>query len=184
MVAVSVSAKGQGQDSGASRPSYSSLPSRRVAGTDKLAYYSNHAGQRIINAETGIPTDYRVGSLDENLFYKIADATQRNSTGDADIYFYESPEHYVRHRFSRIRYNVRSKSGSAKRDQLEKERKNEMLENRDDQLIHWSLVDSRGAPTEDTSRAYMQPRVNPLFSTRWAARRAERVAQLTTVDDE
>lgn len=158
---------------------HSGMPCRLIPGTNTAAYYSNVTGQRIVNAETGIPSDYRVGSLDENLFFKVADATHRNNTGDADIYFYDSPDHYLRHRFSRVRYNVRSKSGSKKRDQLDKERKDDMLENRENEMIHWSLVDSKGSPTDDVTRAYMQPRINSHFAARWAARRAERVAQLS-----
>jgi len=184
MVSVSVSvAASNGRVSNAA-PTYSAMPSQRVAG-GSAAYHSNTTGHRIVNAETGVPTVYRVGSLDEELFFKVADATNRNSTGDSSNYFYDSPEHYVRHRFSRMRYSVKSKSGSAKRDQLEKERRDEMLENRDDSVVHWTLVDSRGNPTEDKSRAYMQPQVNPAFSARWHSKRANRVAQiaLLTVDE-
>lgn len=182
MVSVSVSvAASNGRVSNTSA-AHGAMPSQRVSTGGgvggRTSYHSNVTGHRIVNAETGVPTAYRVGSLDEDLFFKVADATNRNSTGDSDNYFYDSPEHYVRHRFSRMRYSVKSKSGSAKRDQLEKERRDEMLENRDDAVIHWSLVDSRGVATEDKSRAYMQPQVNPAFSARWHSKRANRVAQL------
>lgn len=180
MVSVSVSVSNTGVS--VPSPTHSGMPSRQIGGSGKLAYYSNTSGHRIVNAETGVPTEYRVGSLDEHLFFKVADATRRNPQGDADIYFYDSPEHYLRHRFSRIRY--KSSSGSAKRDEHDKARKDEMLANVDSAMIHWSLVDSRGAPVEDTTRAFMQPRINPAFSAKWTARRAEHISRTTTVTDE
>ena len=180
MVAVSVSVT----NAAVGVPTHSGMPSREIPGSNRLAYYSNNPGQRIVNAETGIPTEYRVGSADENLFFKVADATRRNESGDADIYFYESPDHYLRHRYSRIRYNAKSKSGSVKRDQNEKARKDDMLANRDTEMIHWSLVDARGAPTEDASRAFMVPRINPAFAAKWVARRAERVRMTESVCDD
>ena len=173
MVSVSVSvsntgASGSTPNDGSSRP----FDGRRSA------YPSNMTGNFIVNAETGVSTNYRVGSLDEYLFFKVADSTHRNSNGDSDIYFYDSPENYLRHRFSRMRYNAKSKRGSKTRDKHEKARKDEMLSNPENAMIHWDLVDSRGAPTDNAARAYMQPRVNPAYSAKWTARRAQRVGQV------
>lgn len=139
--------------------------------TRTTAYASNKSGQFIVNAETGAVTSHRVGSLNENLYFKVADAAHRNSTGDADIYFYDSPEHYVRHRFGRMRYKIRTESMA--RMKYDRQRKDEMLLNSDDQLVHWNLVDNNGAATEDINKAYMVPFVNPSFMTRWTARKAE-----------
>jgi len=152
--------------------------SSRQFGNGKVGYHSNTTGHRIVNAETGTSTEYRVGSLDEYLFFKVTDSTRRNSNGDSDIYFYDSPENYLRHRFSRMRYSDKSKRGSKTRDKHEKARKDEMLSNPETAMIHWDLVDSRGAPTDNTSRAYMQPRINPAYSAKWTARRAHRVGQV------
>lgn len=177
MVAVTLSVTNTPQQQSYA-PSYSALPCKVISGTNKVAYYSNYPGQRIVNAEAGVCTNYRVGSLDENLFFKVADTTRRNAMGDADTFFYDSPEQYLNHRFSRIRYNTKSKNGNMKRNQMDKARKDYMLENRENEMIHWSLVDVRGAPTDDTSRAYMKPYINPGYLARWTARKAERVAHL------
>jgi hypothetical protein len=176
MVSVSVSVS----NAGASGSTLNDGPSRQYE-SRRSAYPSNVTGNRIVNAETGVATDYRVGSLDEYLFFKVADSTHRNSNGDSDIYFYDSPENYLRHRFSRVRYNAKSKRGSNTRDNYEKARKDEMLSNPGNAMVHWDLVDSRGAPTDNASRAYMQPRINPAYSAKWTARRAQRVGQVSTV---
>jgi hypothetical protein len=151
--------------------------------TSTHGYPSNRPGQYIVNAETGIATTHRVGSMNENLYFKVANATQRNSTGDADIYFYDSPEHYVRHRFGRMRYRIRSDSKI--RIMHDKQRKDEMLMNSENELVHWSLVDSNGAATEDTNKAFMVPFVNPTYMTRWTARKSEQlaIAGVTDVSD-
>ena len=141
--------------------------------TRKSGYPSNRSGQFIVNAETGAVTPHRVGSLNENLYFKVADAAHRNSTGDADIYFYESPEHYVRHRFGRMRYRIKTDSRS--RMMYDRRRKDEMLMNDERHIVHWSLVDNNGAVTEDTNKAYMMPFVNPAFAMRWSARKAEQM---------
>lgn len=148
--------------------------------TRTIAHASNKTGQFIINAETGVPTIHRVGSLNENLYFKVADAAHRNSTGDADIYFYDSPEHYVRHRFGRMRYKIRTDSKA--RMMYDRQRKDEMLLNSDNQLVHWSLVDNNGAATEDVNKAYMVPYVNPAYMSRWTARRSEHMSNVI-VDD-
>lgn len=186
MVSVSVSVAKAGGKSNPS-PTYSAMPSTRIAG-GKTAYPSNTSGARIVNAETGTVTPFRVGSLDEDLFFKIADATKRNACGDADIFFYDSPDHYVRHRFSRIRYNMRSSRGSdqsaasfKRRIAMDKQRKDYMLENHDNETVHWTLVDSHGSPTDDYTRAYMQPHANPLVVNHWSSKKAHRAAQLSAV---
>lgn len=143
----------------------------------KTTYTSNLTGQYIVNAETGIATTYKVGTMNENLYFKVADATHRNSTGDANIYFYDSPEHYVRHRFSRMRYRIRSDSKT--KMMYDRQRKDEMLLNQDNQLIHWSLVDNNGSPTDtNNNKAYMVPFVNPSYMLRWTTRRNEQLNRI------
>jgi hypothetical protein len=181
MVSVSVSVSNAGASG--STPTQNGTASKSFDRRGN-AYPSNITGNRIVNAETGVTTDYRVGSLDEYLFFKVADSTRRNSNGDADIYFYDSPEHYLRHRFSRVRYSTKSRSGSAKREKLDKERKDELLTNAENAMVHWDLVDSRGAPVDNFARAYMQPRINPAYQAMWTARRANRLNLLTVIGDD
>lgn len=180
MVSVSVSVS-NARASGLT-PTQNDASSKPFNGS-RNAYPSNVTGNRIVNAETGVSTNYRVGSLDECLFFKVADATHRNSNGDSDNYFYDSPENYLRHRFSRVRYNTKSKRGSKTREKHEKAMKDEMLSNPENEMIHWDLVDSRGAPTDNVSRAYMQPRINPAYSARWTARRAQHIGQVNAAAD-
>lgn len=161
------SSNGNGNGNGGHKLSVNTggLTVRKMHGSNKVAYPSNLTGQLIINAETGVPTKHRVGSSDEALYYKVADATNRNNTGDADIYFYDSPEHYIRHRFSRMKYRV--KFDNPKRSKHDKMRKDELLANSEKQIIHWSLVDIQGVATDDINKAFMIPRVNPAYLARW-----------------
>ena len=139
---------------------------------NRNSYPSNTYGEFIVNAETGIQTTHTVGSSDEYLYYKVV--------SDGNMYFYDSPEHYVRHRFTRMRY--RSKNRQAFK--YEKIRKDEMLENRSNTLIHWSLVDSNGQNTEDKNHAFMIPHVNTQLTAPWVSRRAQHIANRKNVTTE
>ena len=135
-----------------------------VTGRNRSGYASNNYGSLIVNAETGISTSHSVGSLDEYLYYKIIH--------DGNVYFYDSPEQYLRHRFSRMRYRPKNN--------YDKMRKDEMLENKKNTLVHWSLVDAQGQSVEkkDKHNAYMSPFVNAELTSRWVARRAEHISKL------
>jgi len=64
-------------------------------------YTSGTQGSSIRNVETGEYYKYKVGSLDENLFYKVSNSTGEISSGPITL-FYESPEHYERHQNTEV----------------------------------------------------------------------------------
>ena len=76
----------------------------RVRGEDKNKFKvqigvhsSGDTGYTFIrNAETGEATSYVVGSLNEDLFFKVRVATGEIPTGPITL-FYNSPEHYEKH---------------------------------------------------------------------------------------
>jgi hypothetical protein len=61
-------------------------------------YASGGVGSQIRDAETGEYYNYKVGSLDEELFFKISLATGecKNQLG-SQTFFYSSPEQYMAH---------------------------------------------------------------------------------------
>ena len=76
----------------------------RIRGDDKKKFKvqigvhsSGDTGYTFIrNAETGEITNYVVGSMNEELFFKVRVATGEFPTGPI-ILFYNSPEHYEKH---------------------------------------------------------------------------------------
>jgi len=61
-------------------------------------YASGDSGMSIRNAETGQYYKYKVGSQDEDLFFKIALATgELKTTNGSNVLFYDSPEQYEKH---------------------------------------------------------------------------------------
>lgn len=62
-------------------------------------YGSGDTGTRIKNAVTGSKTPYLVGSSNEDLFFKVVDATGNGGRKDSLILFYDSPEQYENHQF-------------------------------------------------------------------------------------
>jgi hypothetical protein len=61
-------------------------------------YTSGFSGNYIRNAETGDYFKHIVGSLDEDLYFKVIIATgECKSKNNSNILFYTSPEHYMRH---------------------------------------------------------------------------------------
>lgn len=66
-------------------------------------YTSNGTGNQIRDGETGEYYNYKVGSKDELLFFKVALATgQCNSANGSNTLFYYSPEHYENHMHSTV----------------------------------------------------------------------------------
>lgn len=61
-------------------------------------YPSNVQGRHIVNAVTGIAYPWRVGSMYEDLLWKVCDSTGRRGKYDPDIYFYDSPKQAIDHR--------------------------------------------------------------------------------------
>ena len=147
-------------------------------------YASNLMGRRIVNAETGVPTSHHVGSIHENIYFKVADASRRNETGDSDVFFYDSPDQYVRHRFKRIRYYKQGESNFGKM------RKEQMLDESSDGngVVQWSLMTAGG---EDGSEyrntkkrdVYMVPRLNQKFANEWYSKRSEFLSRFGNSND-
>lgn len=70
-------------------------------------YGSGDTGTKIRNAVTGSKTPYLVGSLNEELFFKVADATGNGGRKDSLILFYDSPEQYENHQFIMLDQGVK-----------------------------------------------------------------------------
>jgi len=64
-------------------------------------YGSGCQESAIRNAETGEYYKYKVGSFDEDLFYKVMICTGEFPSGPLTL-FYNSPEHYERHQHTEV----------------------------------------------------------------------------------
>lgn len=142
----------------------------------RRGYPSNISGHRIFNAETGSPTDHYVGSKDEMLYWKVADASRRNETGDSDVFFYDSPDQYVRHRYKPMKYFRPNEN--VKRW----ERRREMVRD-NDSMVLWSLVTRTGEDAQEfidskKTGILMVPRINPTCVSRWQNNKSEYLASL------
>jgi len=139
--------------------------------------FPSFSGRHIYNAETGVPTEHYVGTSDEHLYWKVSGASHRGEMGDSNVFFYDSPEQYLRHRFRAMKYfrpneNIRRW-----------ENRREMVKD-SDSMILWSLVTKTGEKADDfidskKSGIMMVPRVNPVYVTRWHAKRSEYLSSLT-----
>ena len=91
-------------------------------------YSSGNTGAHIRDAVTGDFTRYIVGSRDEDLFFKVRDATGIMSTrGDSGSFFYMSPEQCENNRYCEIDKSVKDAwnikyTEAVKRIQLEDEK--------------------------------------------------------------
>jgi len=66
-------------------------------------YTSSGTGRRIRDAETGHYYDNKVGSKDEDLFFKVAIATgECTSANNSNTLFYLSPQHYEKHLYGNV----------------------------------------------------------------------------------
>ena len=74
-----------------SRNSRDKRPSRK-------SFPSNVQGRFIVNAVTGIAYPWRVGSMYEDLLWKVCDSTGRRGKVEPDMYFYDSPKQAIDHR--------------------------------------------------------------------------------------
>ncbi len=92
-----------------------SIPFRKIAPDGKwkkrltiVSYGSGGIGSKIRNAVTGSSYNFLVGSSDEDLFFKVIDSTGRNKRRDPLMLYYDTPEQYENHRFTKV--SVESKS--------------------------------------------------------------------------
>lgn len=60
---------------------------------------SGKINSKIRNAVTGQKTQYLVGSANEDLFFKVRNASRVNGKNESLKLYYESPEQYERHHF-------------------------------------------------------------------------------------
>jgi hypothetical protein len=65
-------------------------------------YGSGQQGSRIRNAVTGQSYPYVVGSSNEDLFFKVSEATGRNGRKHTLTLFYDSPEQYENEHFTSV----------------------------------------------------------------------------------
>jgi len=64
----------------------------------RKSFPSNVQGRFIVNAITGIAYPWRVGSMYEDLLWKVCDSTGRRGKLEPDMYFYDSPKQAIDHR--------------------------------------------------------------------------------------
>lgn len=62
------------------------------------SFSSNVQGRYIVNAVTGIEYPWRVGSICEDLLWKVCDARASRGKYEPDFYFYDSPQQAAEHR--------------------------------------------------------------------------------------
>lgn len=69
-------------------------------------YHTNDTpGCTVRHAPTGIWMNARVGSIDENMFFKVRD----NTSKDSRSLYYDSPEEYERHMFLTLSTDIKSR---------------------------------------------------------------------------
>jgi len=70
-------------------------------------YTSNHVGSRIRDAESGFYYENKVGSKDEDFFFKVILATgECKSLNGSNTLFYLSPNHYSNHLHCEVPQNI------------------------------------------------------------------------------
>jgi hypothetical protein len=83
-------------------------------------YSSGQTGFTCIrNAETGELSNYVVGSLNEDLFFKVAVATGEFPCGPITL-FYNSPEHFEKHQYTIVDEEMKLHWREKNRKRLEK----------------------------------------------------------------
>ena len=65
-------------------------------------YGSGGQGSCIINAVTGSKYNIKVGSAEENIFFKVTDSSGLNGRNEPLILYYDSPEQYENHYFTNV----------------------------------------------------------------------------------
>lgn len=71
-------------------------------------YGSSQSGSRIRNAVTGQRYPYLVGSANEDLFFKVSDATGRKGRKYPLTLFYDTPEQYENHHFTSLNQDIKN----------------------------------------------------------------------------
>jgi hypothetical protein len=74
------------------------LNNKTTKNTEFGVYGSGSHESPIRNAETGEYYKYKVGTMDEDLFFKVTISSGKIQSGPLTL-FYDSPEHYERHHY-------------------------------------------------------------------------------------
>jgi len=86
------------------------LPSGKNKKARIDCYTSGDVGTYIRNAETGNYYKYKVGSKEEDLFFKLAlSSGELNASNGSNILFYDSPEQYEKHLLNVLRDEIKEK---------------------------------------------------------------------------
>lgn len=72
-------------------------------------YGSGDVGTLIRNAVTGVKYPYRVGSADEDLFFRVIEASGRNGRKEPLMLYYDTPEQYENHQFTTVDQPLKEK---------------------------------------------------------------------------
>lgn len=72
-------------------------------------YGTGSTGSFIRNAVTGKKSNIRAGSVNEDIFYKVNDVTARNGRKEPLFLYYDSPEQFEKHRFTKVSPEVKQK---------------------------------------------------------------------------
>jgi len=72
-------------------------------------YGSGQVGTRIRNAVTGEKYSNLVGSIDEDLFFKVADASGRRGRMEPLMLYYDTPEQYENHHLTIVSQSIKEK---------------------------------------------------------------------------
>ena len=70
-------------------------------------YGSGQQGNRIRNAVTGERYPHMVGSVNEDLYFKVVDSSGRSGRRNPLIMFYDTPEQYENHHFTIVGSDVK-----------------------------------------------------------------------------
>lgn len=71
-------------------------------------YVSGDTGNKIRNAITGYRSSYKVGSADEDIFFKVKMVNGESKKGYGCL-FYDSPEQFEKHQFSILSQGVKER---------------------------------------------------------------------------
>jgi hypothetical protein len=66
-------------------------------------------GTLIKNAVTGVKYDVVVGSEDEDLLFRVTDSTARKGRREPVILYYDSPEQYENHHFTKLSQEIKQR---------------------------------------------------------------------------
>jgi hypothetical protein len=95
--------------------------SNKVKNSRVDCYTSGDTGMSIRNAETGNYYKYKVGSKEEDLFFKIALATGELKTKNgSNVLFYDSPEQYEKHLMTELNQEIKDNWVEKKKNLMSK----------------------------------------------------------------